>query len=216
MIKTIEADCRENADELLGLLRERHEFDVVVKQLKIGDYFIPPDTVIERKTTKDFAVSILDGRLFDQAYRLAEYVDSSIIIVEGESFAGAGLPINCVKGALISLAQTFRIPVLRTRNAEDTAWHFNQLYLQRDRIGVNRGVRKNYKPKRLDNQKKAVLKAIPGIGDKTATALLEKFESVSDVLTAKTDDLLSVPGIGRKTAAKIREIVREEHSPYIV
>ncbi len=128
----------------------------------------------------------------------------------------AGLPIHCVKGALISLAQTFRIPVLRTRNPEDTAWHFNQLFLQRDRIGSNRGARKAYRPKRLDNQKKAVLKSIPGIGDKAATALLEKFESVADVFAAKTDDLLSVHGIGRKTAAKIREIVREDHSPYIV
>ncbi len=214
MTKTIEVDCRENADDLLAVLTERYEFDIIVKQLKIGDYLIHPDTLVERKTTKDFAVSIIDGRLFNQAYRLTELAENSIIIIEGESFAEAGLPIHSVKGALISLAQTYRVPVLRTRNYEDTAWHFNQLSLQRDRIGSGRGAKRGYKPKRLDNQKKAVLKSLPGIGEKTAVALLEKFGGVADVFAAKRDELLAVPGIGHKTVDKIKDILKEEHERY--
>jgi len=214
--KVIEVDCRENVDDLLGVLKERYDFDIVVKQLKIGDYLIHPDTLVERKTTRDFAVSILDGRLFNQAYKLAEQTEYPIIIIEGESFADAGLPIHNIKGALISLAQTFRIPFLRTRNHEDTAWHFNQLQLQRDRIGSNRGVRRSYKPKRLENQKKAVLKILPGIGEKTASVLLKRFGSVADVVAARKEELLAIPGIGEKTLAKINSVLRDEHDFYIV
>jgi len=214
--KTIEADCRENAAELLQVLKNRYGFEIEVKQLKIGDYLIHPDTLVERKTTRDFAVSILDGRLFNQAYKLAEQTEYPIIIIEGESFADAGLPIHNIKGALISLAQTFRIPFLRTKNHEDTAWHFNQLHLQRDRIGSNRGVRRSYKPKRIENQKKAVLKTLPGIGEKIAHALLEKFGSVSDVVSARKEELLAVPGIGPKTLARINSVLKDEHDLYSV
>ena len=110
-MKRIIADCRENAEELIGLLESRYGFDIVEKQLSLGDYFIAPDTIVERKTVADFAISIIDGRLFRQAYLLAECAENPLIIIEGETFDGLNVPINAIKGALISLAQSFRLPV---------------------------------------------------------------------------------------------------------
>jgi len=44
-----------------------HGISITVKNLKVGDYIINDEIVIERKTTQDFAQSIIDGRLFKQA-----------------------------------------------------------------------------------------------------------------------------------------------------
>lgn len=216
-VKTIEIDHRENTDQLVSLLENTFGFQVSIKQLRFGDYLIPPDTVIERKTTRDFLVSILDGRLFQQAYRLAELAERPIIIIEGNSFTDRneiGISLAAIKGAFISLAQTFHLPVLRTQNEADTAWHINQLFEQRQRIGVNRGSLHAYSTKRLEIQKSRVLRAIPGIGPKMAKCLLEKFGSVSNVIKASTKDLLKVPGVGKKTVDKIQHVIKENIAEY--
>ena len=78
---TIAVDHRENADELVAELR-RAGCSVVFEQLRFGDYRIQPDTIVERKTVDDFCLSIIDGRLFRQAYLLAAHVHRPIILVE--------------------------------------------------------------------------------------------------------------------------------------
>ena len=116
MAKTIIVDHREHADTLLHTLEMEYDFEISVTTLKYGDYFIEPDITIERKTTKDFIASILDGRLFNQAYRLSEFTKRPIIIIEGSSFTNLDInfSLDSIKGALITLAQTYHIPVLRT------------------------------------------------------------------------------------------------------
>ncbi len=212
--KVIRVDCRENAADLLRSLEDKYGFGIKTEQLKLGDYLIPPDTVVERKTVADFAVSILDGRLFDQAFRLAEHTENPIMIVEGESFENLNLSLACIKGALITLAQTFRLPVLRTRNQEDTAWYISQLARQRERIGRNKGVRRGYKPKKIEIQKEHILSSLPGIGAKSAKALLEEFGSVSNVMKASEKEIMKVPGIGKKTAEKIQSVIRDSAEEY--
>ncbi len=213
-MNTITVDFREHADELLLELHDNYGFNVVRKALEIGDYFIPPETIVERKTTSDLAISIVDGRLFSQAYRLSERTENPIIIIEGEDLDGLNVSINAIKGALISLAQTFRIPVLRTKDQRDSAWYMNQLHEQRERIGQNKGVKKGYYPKRAENQRRYILKALPGVGPKIAKTLLEEFGSVKSLANAELDDLKKVPGLGKVKAEKVYQILRENKTPY--
>ena len=100
--KKIIIDHRENADKLIKLLQDKFYFEVDVRQLKYGDYFVEPDITLERKSTRDFLLSIIDGRLFKQAYRLAEYTERPIILIEGRSFrcTGVDVSIELVKGTL--------------------------------------------------------------------------------------------------------------------
>jgi len=56
-MKTVVADFRENADELLQALHEDHGFEVIRKQLSSGYYLIEPDTTVERKTCANFAIT---------------------------------------------------------------------------------------------------------------------------------------------------------------
>jgi Fanconi anemia group M protein len=215
-MKRIIADCRENAEELIGLLESRYGFDIVEKQLSLGDYFIAPDTIVERKTVADFAISIIDGRLFRQAYLLAECAENPLIIIEGETFDGLNVPINAIKGALISLAQSFRLPVLRTKNQKDSAWYINQLDMQRQRIGKNKGSLHLYNPKKIDTQKQYVLRAFPGIGPKLAKSLIDHFGTIRAIVNADEKEIAMAPGIGKAKASKISSILREESAKYMI
>lgn len=184
--KKIYVDRREHADVLKGALAD-FGFEMIEKQLNIGDYIICHDTTIERKTTHDFCLSILDGRLFKQAYRLSVFCEHPIIIIEGGSFMknhSVPISIEAVKGALINIAQTFRIPVLRTVDEQDSAWHINQLSAQRKRIGENKGPLSACKPKKIQSRKEYILKAFPGIGTKMAKTLLEEFGNITNIINA--------------------------------
>lgn len=55
---------------------------VAVSRLKLGDYQVDDRLLVERKTLQDFALSVLDGRLFSQAARLAAS-DIPVALVEG-------------------------------------------------------------------------------------------------------------------------------------
>jgi len=48
-----------------------------------GDYIVSDRIAVERKTIRDLAASLFDGRLVDQARRLSEYYETPILVVEG-------------------------------------------------------------------------------------------------------------------------------------
>jgi ERCC4-type nuclease len=79
------ADDRECKSEVIKSLSEKKDITVEVKRLLIGDYLADNRLVFERKTLNDFAKSIIDGRLFKQAIRLASSNYKSVLILEGTS-----------------------------------------------------------------------------------------------------------------------------------
>lgn len=213
--RVITMDSREQAADLAQELAATHGFEIRRAQLPRGDYWIGQDTLVERKTTRDFALSVIDGRLFDQAYRLVTFEEHPILVIEGMNFAtDVHLSGNAVRGALITLAQTFRLPVLRTRDQIDTAWTFARLFEQRCRVGTGHGPLRAGLARRLRLRKERVLQALPGIGPETARRLLGHFGSVAAVMAAQAADLQQVPGIGPKRAASLLETVHEEPPPW--
>jgi ERCC4-type nuclease len=55
----------EELEKLSGVL-------VRIEHLAVGDYHIDGTVLIERKSAKDFAQSLIDGRLFRQAKQMAD------------------------------------------------------------------------------------------------------------------------------------------------
>lgn len=215
-VNKIYIDNREHAEVLKDTLKELN-FEIIEKQLSVGDYIIHPDTTVERKTTHDFCLSILDGRLFDQAYKLSIFCENPIIIIEGESFIKShsiDISLEAVKGALITLAQTFHVPVLRTLDQADTAWHIKQLSTQRKRIGTHKGPLSAYAPKKVKTRKEYILRAFPGIGSKMAKILLEEFGSITNIINATEKDLNNIHGLGPKTIDQISNVLNETQTIY--
>jgi len=214
----ITIDHREHAEILRKTLKETYHLTIQTEQLKIGDYKIFPDTVVERKTVNDFCLSIIDSRLFKQAYRLAQFAQNPILLVEGQTFSSRKhkISIEAVKGAFITLGQTFHIPILRSRDEEESAWYINCLLQQRRRVGRQSGVLSSSRPKRLNSQKQHLLRSLPGIGPKLAEQLLDQFGTVENIARAQKGELNKISGLGKKKIDSIYRVLHEDDIPYQV
>ncbi|MCF6159078.1 MAG: multidrug MFS transporter [wastewater metagenome] len=206
----IEIDYRERGSGIVEILRAKENFIVVVKKLSIGDYCINKRIAVERKTTKDFVLSIIDGRLFSQASRLKRHADVQLMVIEGTDLFHTGYQIDAqaIKGALVSLSVSWQIPLIFSKSPRGTA---DVLIMAGDQdIKHCEGIlkRTGKKPKRIQTQKVYFLQGLPGIGPGMAKRILEYFGSIERVITADEQELTCIDGIGRKRASMIRKIIR--------
>jgi DNA excision repair protein ERCC-4 len=180
---------------------------VVFKQLDVSDYIISNRVAIERKSALDFISSIFDGRLFNQAFRLSDVYEQSIIIVENELIKLESLIKNpqIVRGALISLAIDYGVTVIFSQSINETA-EFIKLAAEHEQK-AGRKIIIHHKPKlsTIKDWQIYIIGSLPGIGPKLAEKLLSKFTTVRGVFQAKPSELEAI--IGEERAKKILEII---------
>jgi len=207
-------DERERKSGIPELLK-KVGVNVEIKTLLIGDYIVAPETVVERKSIKDFMSSIFDGRLFDQCNRLKEHFQFPIILIEGDVDEIDEITDNPLVfyGAMSSVAIDFKIPIIPTPNASHTAKLLVSMCSRKD---VTKGpfLKKIRKSNDIQRQQLSVLCSLPGVGEKLAIRLLEKFGTPIRALSATTSELSKVNGLGSARAKKIK-IMLEKKSRYI-
>lgn len=192
----LRVDSSEQQAELFGLLRQCADFEVRVEHLTVGDYVVDGGVTIERKTYGDFAVSLADGRLFTQAAALAQCPHRPVILLEGPR--PSRMPHvhpHALKGAAVSLAVMWRLPVIYARDPQDSLRILR--FLARQLGETEHGILKRYdrKPKRLTSRRLYMLQGLPGVGPALAQRLLLQFGSVERVVTATEATLLKVRGV---------------------
>jgi ERCC4-type nuclease len=193
---------------LFGLARASAEFDVRLEHLGVGDYFVGGGVLVERKTYADFAMSLVDGRLFLQAAALARSPHRPVILLEGPKPPRMpDVDRRSLKGAIVSLAVMWRLPVIHARDPEGSLYVLHCLAAQLNRAQPTVLQRYDRKPKRLTSRKIYVLQGLPGVGPALANRLLLHFGTVEHVVTAGEGTLMQVRGIGGKKAQRIRKIV---------
>ena len=206
----IVVDERERKSGIPKLLRAIG-VNVEVKTLPIGDYIVSHETVVERKSIHDFISSIFDGRLFDQCDRLKEHFKFPIILLEGNVDEIESITENPLVfyGALSTIAVDFKIPVIPTPNASHTAKLLVSLSSRKESI---KGplLKKIKKSNNIQKQQLIVLCSLPGIGEKTAIRMLEKFGTPLKALSSSTKDLAKIPGLGESRAKKIKKMLQEK------
>ncbi len=209
MAVRIEVDFRERHSGVLGILKSKDGVNAEEKRLSIGDYRINNSIVVERKTTKDLVVSIIDGRLFSQASRLKRFVERPVIVIEGTDLYHTGYAIapQAIKGAITSLSITWSIPVILSRDAEGTAQFLIMAGIQDVEYCAGFVKRPGRKPKRMEKLKLHLLQGFPNIGPKIAKRMLDRFGSIERIITADERELALVEGIGRKRALMIKRLV---------
>ncbi len=201
-------DNRERNDELIeGLLSM--DIDISFSQLPVGDYILSDRMCVERKTARDFEMSIIDSRLFEQAERLSRSFAKPIIILEGES--EAIVKRNAFLGALSRLYTDYNILVMPSHDAEDTAYILSRL-AEMERYKEKRELRLKGKKKAYTfyQAQSLVLCSLPGVGPRLASHLIRHFGSVKNVANASIDELSEVEKIGPKKAMCIRDIFNIE------
>jgi DNA excision repair protein ERCC-4 len=206
----IAVDDRERPSGVVAELEKLSGVVVNVAHLTPGDYCIDEAVLIERKTAADFAQSLIDGRLFGQAGRMASSPLRPAYIVEGSSaeWAGLGVSREALQGALITLMLIFDIPVFRSADPAESArlilYVGSQLVRLRDPEYLPY---RQAKAKRKKTRQLRILQSVPGIGPDRAKRLLERFGTVRACFGASTSELMEVEGIGPKTAATIDQVI---------
>jgi len=203
-------DERERKSGIPELLK-KVGVSVEIKTLSIGDYIVAPETVVERKSIRDFMSSIFDGRLFDQCNRLKEHFQFPIILIEGDVDEIDEITENPLVfyGALSSVAIDFKIPIIPTPNASHTAKLLVSMCSRKD---VTKGpfLKKIRKSNDIQRQQLSVLCSLPGVGEKLAIRLLEKFGTPLRALSATTSELSKVNGLGSARAKKIKSMLENK------
>ncbi len=170
---------------------------VEMKTLLIGDYIVAPETIVERKSIKDLMASVFDGRLYDQCTRLKEHFEHPIILVEGNVDEIEEITDNPLVfyGALSTVVLEFKIPIIPTPSASHTAKLLVSMCSRKD---APKGpyLKKIKKSSNLETQQLSSLCSLPGIGEKFAVRMLEKFGTPLKVFSATTSELAKVEGIG--------------------
>jgi ERCC4-type nuclease len=211
---TVIADDREASADVVQHFLARSDCEVFIRRLPLGDYYIAGRLLVERKHWPDLVASIVDGRLFRQACRLAASPLHTIVLLEGseEDVAECAMTRKAIQGALISVSVILGIPVLHSRNAEESTRFM--LYAGRQVQSMISGAvtRAGHRPKSKRRTQLHILQGLPAVGPVRAARLLEKYGTVEAVLTARLEDLILVAGIGRFAAERIRWAVSEPES----
>lgn len=200
-------DEREKKSGIPDLLKQIG-VKVEMMNLPVGDYIVAPETIVERKSVSDFISSVFDGRLFDQCSRLREHFEHPAIVIEGNVDEIEQIAENPLVfyGAVSSVVLDFKIPVIPTPNASHTA---KLLVSMCSRQGTVKGpfLKKIRKSGDLQQQQLSILCSLPGVGEKLASRMLEKFGSTSNSLNASSAELSKISGMGEARAQKIRKIL---------
>ena len=203
----IVVDERERKSGIPELLKSVG-MNLEMKTLPIGDYIVGPETIIERKSIRDLMASVFDGRLFDQCSRLKEHFENPVVLMEGNVDEIEEITENPLifYGAISTVVLDFKIPVIPTPSAAHTA---KLLVSMCSRKESHKGpyLKKIKKSNDLEKQQLSSLCSLPGIGEKFAVRMLEKFGTPLKVFTATNSELAKVEGLGEARAKKIKKVL---------
>lgn len=204
-------DDRETSSKVVEVLSTMGAA-IRLERLPQGDYAIGDRILVERKTAKDFADTLINRDLLGQLKAMADAVPRPVLIVEGgDIFTQRDINPNAIRGVLSAITIDLGITLLFTKDEQDTA---QMLYVIAKREEGERGERKMHPHKAqrsLAEEQEYVVSAFPEIGLKNARLLLAHFGSVQAIVNASLEELVAVQGIGEKTAGRIYEVCRREY-----
>lgn len=208
-VRRVAVDDRECPSGVIEALRTHPNVELTVHRLSLGDYLIDRTLIVERKTLQDFAASVVDGRLFAQASRLARTDRARpCFILEGAADDQQSLiiPRSAMQGAIITLTLVFGLPLLRSTCPRETADLILYAADQLQRRSSTAPKRQGYHPKGLARQQSFLLQAIPEIGPARSKLLLDTFGSPAGVASATVEELRAVDGIGEVAATSVYRV----------
>ena len=204
----IVADDRERKSGVPRLLKKAG-INLEIKTLSVGDYIVAPETIVERKSIGDLVASIFDGRLFDQCTRLKAHFERPVVLMEGNIDQLDQIIDNPLifYGAISKVALDFGIPIIQTPNVIHTAQMLVAMAARKNPSAKGPYLKKIKKSANLDVQQLSILCSLPGVGEKFATRMLERFGTPLQVLSATSTDLAKIDGFGKTRAERIKTVL---------
>ncbi|MGK0209470.1 MAG: ERCC4-type nuclease [Patescibacteria group bacterium] len=199
-------DSREKNSMILANLLEK-KANVKLEKLDIADYLIG-DIAIERKNINDLIGSMKSNRLQEQLENLKQHTTPLLIIESFHTYAThSNIHPNALNGIILSTILHHNIPIIYTDNQIHTA----QILIQiAQKNTTTKATNPKKIPKTLEHQQLFILESFPGIGPKTAKQLLEQFQTLKNIFTAKEEEL---EPILKKNTTKFCEIINYKDFP---
>jgi len=182
------------------------EIPVEFQQLKVADYIIN-NIAIERKTISDFVNSMINKRLFKQLEEMSQY-PQQLLLIEGsqEELEKTGINSNAIRGFLLTITIKFKVPVIFTKDQEETATYLKILWNKKETPMSFNVSKRNLSP---DERLSFILEGFPNIGPKKSEELLKEFKTIRNVLNAPEENLKKFLG---KRASEFKEICERKFS----
>jgi len=185
--------------------------EIEFRNLKVADYIIK-GVAIERKTVSDFVSSMINRRLLKQLEELGQYKEK-LLIVEGideqelytDSEDWTGMHPNSIRGFLLSILLKYKVPIIFTKNYEDTAKFLSVLSKRKPNEHPLNVKKKNLNKK---EQKQFIIEGFSGIGPKTAKKLFKKFKTIKNIINASEEELKEIIG---KKAEIMKKIIEDNY-----
>ena len=227
-------DCREqDLFSLLTIVINKNNSDILLEsaQLSLGDIIIQDDEetellVIERKSVKDLAASITDGRYSEQSFRLNNYNlhnHNIVYLIEGTilnyNSRGRRINKNAIYSSVFTLSYYKGFSVYRTEGLNDTAETIfritDKLRREKNKLGFYTGntdkiesqsyvdVIKAEKKSNVttNNIGEVMLRQIPGVSANYAKVIMEKYNSLIDLICDLQEDSDALKGISYTTGS---------------
>lgn len=204
-------DSREN-NALIKELFKIEEIKIETKRLDVGDIIISENIAIERKSKKDFVNSIIDKRLFLQLKDLTLNYRRPVLVLEGEEdiFSIRNLNPNVIRATLSSIAIDYRIPIIYTKDLEDTAQFIRTIAKRTTKVKKEISLVSNKTSFSENEELEKVISSIPKINVVTAKNILNYFNTIEKLIKAKEKDIENIEGIGKIRARYIYNFFRRE------
>ena len=139
---------------------------------------------------------MINKRLVKQLEELQQY-ENKLLLIEGigeqelYNDNNIGVHANAIRGFLLSIVLKHKVPIIFTKNEEDTAKFIHVISKKQDREMSLNAKKKSLNKK---EQLQFIVEGFPGIGPKTARKLLEEFKSIKNITNATEENLQKILG----------------------
>jgi ERCC4-related helicase len=213
----IYVDNREKSNDIPKRLLDLGA-DVKLQQLETADYIVSSRTGIEYKKVEDFINSLVDGRLLSQVSQIVKNFERPLLIVEGKEnmFSIRKIHPNAIRGMIAAITVDFRIPIIHTSDPNDTAETILAIAKrEQEKDASDFSLHLSKRVLSSKEQKEYIVSSLPNVGPILAKELLNKFNSVKNVMNANEEDLQKIGKIGKVIAKKIKETMDESYNENI-
>ncbi|MBI4141084.1 hypothetical protein HY485_04580, partial [Candidatus Woesearchaeota archaeon] len=207
------ADYREKGSNTIKTLLDLG-VELKLEMLQTADYVVSDRVAVELKKIPDFVDSLVDGRLMPQIKALKQNYYRPVLILEGteDIYSIRNIHPNAIRGMLATIAISFGVPILHTKNEEDTAALLLAIAKREQEEGTRDfSLHGDRKPLTLAEQQEYIVSALPNVGPSLAKELLKQLKTVKNVVNATHEELQKVEGVGEKISQRIKETVEGEY-----
>jgi len=204
-------------DTIIRRLKQLHSAgiikELIVERLEVGDYIIPPDIGIERKSIDDLIHSLQVGdtypRFWSQIWDLKHNFKQPILLLEGDPAYSHAYAESRTFGVLVSLLLS-DIKIINVPHERGVVAFLRQLYRycpKKSRV-LPILMKKKRRPKEIYL---AMLQTVQGIGTSIAGYIYERYPTFKHLYEAPLEEIASVKKLGLD---KAKLLWRTLHGPY--